>query len=213
MYWLARVVGLRGVLRGLHEEDLDPEPMAQFQRWYATARRLRLPLPNAMTLATATPDGHPSTRFVLLKQADQDGVVFYTNYLSRKARELDRNPRAALVLYWPGLERQVRFEGTVERTSPAQSDAYFASRARSSQLGAWASRQSEHAPGRDALTQAMAQAAETYAGRPVPRPPHWGGYRLKPDIVEFWQGRAARLHDRFAYEHVDGQWRLTRLFP
>lgn len=213
MYWLARVIGLRGVLYGLHENDLDPDPMVQFQRWYATARRLRLPLPNAMTLATATPDGHPSTRFVLLKQADRDGVVFYTNYQSRKAREMDRNPHAALVMYWPGLERQVRFEGTVERTSPAQSDAYFASRARSSQLGAWASRQSEHASGRDELARAMAQTAETYAGGPVPRPPHWGGYRLKPDIVEFWQGRAARLHDRFVYARLDNQWRLTRLFP
>jgi pyridoxamine 5'-phosphate oxidase len=213
MEWLARVVGLRGVLRGLHEEDLDPDPIVQFQRWYATARRLRLPLPNAMTLATATPDGRPSARFVLLKQADQDGVVFYTNYQSRKARELDDNPQAALALYWPGLERQVRFEGTVERTAPAQSDAYFASRARSSQLGAWASRQSEPAPGRDALTQALVRATESHAGGPVPRPPHWGGYRLKPQLVEVWQGRAARLHDRFVYQRNDDQWRLTRLFP
>lgn len=213
MYWLARIAAAKAILRGLDTTDLDPDPIVQFHRWYRTARRVRIPQPNAMALATATPAGLPSVRFVLMKQVDDRGVVFFTNYQSRKGQELDAHPEAALVLYWPGLERQIRFEGPVERVPREESEAYFAHRPRGSQLGAWASRQSEPAGSREDMNKALEDAVRTYRGRSVPCPPHWGGYRLQPRLVEVWQGRAARLHDRFVYRREQETWRLSRLYP
>jgi pyridoxamine 5'-phosphate oxidase len=167
-----------------------------------------------MTLATATKDGKPSARMVLLKQVDERGFVFYTNYRSKKAQELDQNPRAALVLYWVQLDRQVRVEGRVERTSVTESDEYFATRPRESQLGAVASPQSEVIEGREDLEKRYAELDEFYRDREIERPDNWGGYRLKPNLVEFWQNRAGRLHDRILYERqTDGSWTISRLAP
>ena len=167
-----------------------------------------------MTLATATPQGAPSSRYVLFKQIDGEGVVFYTNYRSRKATELEGNPRASMTVYWRGLERQVRLEGAVERTPRELSEAYFASRPRGSQLGAWASKQSSPAADRAELNAALERVEAEYEGTNVPCPPQWGGFRLRPERVEFWQGRSARLHDRFVYTRADdGPWRIQRLHP
>ena len=166
-----------------------------------------------MALATATPDGAPSVRFVLLKGIDERGVEFFTNYESRKARELAANPRAALAILWKPLQRQVRLEGRVDPLTPEESDAYFATRSRGSQLGAWASRQSEAIPDREWLDARLASYAEQYPGT-VPRPPHWGGYLLVPDAIEFWEGRPNRLHDREAFTRgADGAWHARRLSP
>jgi pyridoxamine 5'-phosphate oxidase len=198
----------------LREQDVDPDPIVQFQHWYRQAEAAGLPLPEAMTLATATPDGRPSARMVLLRGCDAAGFVFYTNYHSRKARELTANPWGALVFYWPQLERQVRIEGRVEPLSAAQSDAYFRSRPRDSQLGAWVSPQSEVIAGREVLDRGLEEMRTRFAGVEVPRPPHWGGYRLAPEIIEFWQARQARLHDRLRYRRrPDGSWGLERLAP
>ena len=198
----------------LDEKSVDPNPIDLFQRWFGEAFASGSRLPDAMTLATATKDGRPSARMVLLKQADDEGFVFYTNYRSKKARELDENPRAALVLYWVGLDRQVRIEGTVERISAAESDEYFASRPRESQLGALASPQSDVIEGREVLEKRYAELDETYRDREVERPEHWGGYRLKPDLIEFWQNRVGRLHDRILYERDSkGSWMIKRLAP
>jgi pyridoxamine 5'-phosphate oxidase len=167
-----------------------------------------------MTLATATKDGRPSARLVLLKQADEQGFVFYTNYLSQKALELDANPWAALVFYWPQLERQVRVDGSVSRVSPAESDEYFQTRPRESQIGALASPQSDVISGRDVLQQRFEELEEFYGDREIERPAHWGGYRLQPDRIEFWKGRPGRLHDRLLYElQTDGSWTIKRLAP
>jgi pyridoxamine 5'-phosphate oxidase len=167
-----------------------------------------------MTLATATPDGRPSARLVLLKQADQHGFVFFTNYNSMKARELDANPQAALVFYWPQLERQVRVDGKVERVSAAESDAYFKTRPRDSQIGALASPQSEVIASRAALQQNFDEIEKLYEAREVERPEHWGGYRLHAERIEFWKGRPGRLHDRILYERqADGSWAIKRLAP
>jgi pyridoxamine 5'-phosphate oxidase len=213
MRWLARVYSLKGLLLGLDEQAVARDPLEQFQRWYRRARGLFLPLPNACTLATALPDGTPDARMVLLKGADARGFVFYTNYESRKAHELDKNPRAVLIFHWAELFRQVRIEGRVERVSPEESDAYFASRPRGSQIGAWASMQSAVLDTREQLEQKVRDYAEKFRGRPVPRPPHWGGYVLHHERVEFWQGRPSRLHDRLLYTREGQGWKVARLSP
>ncbi len=198
----------------IDEKTVDPDPLKLFQRWLDEAIAAGIHLPEAMTMATATPDGKPSARLILLKQADETGFVFYTNYNSLKARELDANPQAALVFYWPQFERQVRVEGKVERISADESDAYFKTRPRESQIGALASPQSEVIASREALQQRVDELEKLYEGREVERPAHWGGYRLAPERIEFWKGRSGRLHDRILYERqADGSWTIKRLAP
>jgi len=197
----------------LTEDELLPDPIALVRRWFADAQAAGVEQHDAMTLATATPEGRPSARAVLLKGLDPRGFAFFTNYESRKARELDANPYAALVLLWLPLQRQVRASGRVERLSAEESDAYFATRPRGSQLGAWASQQSQPLPDRGKLEARWAALEERYAGAVVPRPPHWGGYRLDADEIELWQGRANRLHDRFRYRRAADGWTHERLQP
>ena len=198
----------------LDEELIDPNPIRQFESWFNDAKAENLILPEATTLATATKDGRPSARLVLLKGLDDRGFVFYTNYKSQKARALDENPQASLVFYWPQLERQVRIEGTTTRVSPEESDAYFATRPRDSQIGALASPQSEVIANREVLEKRFDELQDSYRDRPIERPSHWGGYRLKPDRIEFWKGRPGRLHDRIVYElQPDGSWTIKRLAP
>ncbi|HXD34229.1 MAG TPA: pyridoxamine 5'-phosphate oxidase [Pyrinomonadaceae bacterium] len=198
----------------INESSADPNPINQFRRWFDQARAAKIPLAEAITLATATVDGKPSARMVLLKQVDDEGFVFYTNYRSRKSRELDANPFAALVFYWQKLDYQVRVEGVVARVTAAESDEYFATRPRESQLGAHASPQSDVVSDRAFLEERYAELEEMYSGADVPRPEHWGGYRLKPDRIEFWKSRVGRLHDRLLYERQpDGSWLRTRLAP
>lgn len=192
---------------------LDPDPIAQFSTWYAEAERVVTKNVNAMTLATATPDGSPSARMVLLKGWDAAGFVFYTNHDSRKGDELAANPRAALVLYWAALDRQVRVEGEVERVTAEESQAYFATRPRGSRIGAWASRQSQPISDRAALAQSVNEVEARFSGEDIPLPPFWGGYRVRPRTIEFWQGRPDRLHDRLRYTCIDGGWRTERLQP
>jgi len=199
---------------GLAEADIAPDPVAQFRAWFEETLAANLHEPNAMTLATATPDGRPSARVVLLKGFDEQGFVFYTNYEGRKARELEANTHAALVFYWGELERQVRLEGRVSRLSEEESDAYYASRPRGSRLGAWASEQSRPVESRDVLEARLRALEREYEGRDIPRPPFWGGYSLEPEAVEFWQGRENRLHDRLVYRRTDaGGWEVQRLQP
>ena len=198
---------------GLGESDVDPNPIEQFRGWFGEALAADLHEPNAMTLATATPDGRPSARVVLLKGFDERGFVFYTNYEGRKARELEINPHCALVFYWGELERQVRVEGRVSRVPDEESDAYFAERPRGSQLGAWASEQSRPVRDRGALEERLRELEGEYEGREVPRPPFWGGYRVEPETMEFWQGRENRLHDRLRYRRAGELWRRERLQP
>lgn len=191
-----------------------PDPVAEFNRWLDTAaRETGLPNPNAMTLATVDPDGRPSARIVLLKHLDAAGAVFYSNYASRKGRALEAHPRAALVFHWDVLDRQIRIEGPVSKVTAAESDAYFASRPRESRLGAWASDQSRPLSNRALLLARVATHAARFAGRDVPRPAHWGGYRMALERLEFWQGHRHRIHDRIVYEAVDGAWRVERLYP
>jgi pyridoxamine 5'-phosphate oxidase len=197
----------------LREEDLADDPMEQVRTWFDEARAFGLAMPEAMTLATSDAEGRPSARIVLLHGIDENGFVFHTNYGSRKGRELKANPRAALVLYWQPLGRQVRVEGDIERVSEEESARYFRTRPRGGQLGAWASRQSEQIESRDVLEERVRGLAREYEGGEVPLPPFWGGYRLLPDRIELWQHGEDRLHDRFAYERSGDSWTHARLSP
>ena len=198
----------------LDERTIDPDPIAQFHRWYKEAERSEGTLPNAMALATVSSSGAPSVRMVLLKQADSAGFVFFTNYESRKGKELAADGRAALLLHWPSLERQVRIEGMVERVSAEESDEYFRSRPRESQLSAAISPQSAIVESREELERLRSELARRIGGGPVPRPAWWGGYRVKPASMEFWQGREGRLHDRIRYDALpDSTWAISRLAP
>jgi len=197
---------------GLSEAQADADPLRQFERWFDDALRAKLPLPNAMTLATVTPAGAPAARIVLLKGVEQGAFLFYTNYLSRKGQELERRASACLLLLWSDLERQVRVDGTVEKVTARESDAYYATRPLGARLSAWASAQSAPVPSRETLEKALASARERHGDQP-PRPPHWGGYRVVPQQIEFWQGRADRLHDRLLYRRAGGSWTLERLSP
>ncbi|MDR5737591.1 MULTISPECIES: pyridoxamine 5'-phosphate oxidase [unclassified Caballeronia] len=198
----------------LDAADVDPNPVRQFETWFAQALDARLPEPNAMTLATVDARGRPSARIVLIKGVDERGFVFFTNYDSRKGRELAGNPAASLLFHWIELERQVRIEGTVVKTSDEESDAYYASRPLGSRIGAWASDQSQPLDSRETLEAREREMTARYGDAP-PRPPHWGGYRLVPETIEFWQGRPSRLHDRIVYtrDSAGGPWRITRLAP
>jgi pyridoxamine 5'-phosphate oxidase len=201
--------------RPLLETDLDPDPLAQFKAWFAEAAAAGMRVPEAMALATAAPGAAPSVRMVLLKDATPNGFAFHTNYGSRKARELDANPQAALLFHWDPIGRQVRVEGSVERLPDAESAEYFATRPHGGQIAAWASHQSRPLASREELDAEVRRFAARYAGAEVPRPPHWGGYRLRPARYEFWQHREDRLHDRIRYERDPGHegWRTTRLAP
>ncbi|HEY9231164.1 MAG TPA: pyridoxamine 5'-phosphate oxidase [Blastocatellia bacterium] len=204
----------RDELPELNEATVDPNPIEQFARWFADATASGIKLPNAMTLATATADGRPSARVVLLKEFAADGFVFYTNYESQKGLELEANPRAALCFYWPELDRQVRISGSVTRTTREESAVYFHTRPVDSRLGAWASRQSAVLASREVLEEKMRQLVREYEGGEVPLPPYWGGYRLAPEVIEFWQNRLSRLHDRLRYtRQADGNWLIERLSP
>jgi pyridoxamine 5'-phosphate oxidase len=198
---------------GLVEGDLAPTPMAQFERWFREALAAGVPEANAATLATASPDGEPNARIVLLKGMDERGVTFFTNYESAKGRELDANPRAVIVVHFRELERQVRLSGRVARVSHAESEAYFHSRPEGSQLGAWASRQDEVVASREVLEASFEAMRARFAGQTIPLPPFWGGYRLEPSWVEMWQGRPSRMHDRLRYVREASGWRVERLSP
>lgn len=197
----------------LTESEVAGGPLDQFRRWFDEALAADLHEPNAMTVATVSPEGKPSARVVLLKQFDELGFVFHTNYEGRKGREIEGNPNVSLLFYWGELERQVRVEGTATRLSEEESDAYFESRPRGGHVGAWASRQSQPVEGREALEEEVRRVEAEYEGRPVPRPPFWGGFRVEPGSFEFWQGRESRLHDRLVYTREEGGWRVTRLQP
>ena len=199
--------------RPLDPADCDPDPLVELKRWLHAAIDAGVPTANAMTLATVDERGRPAARIVLLKEIDDRGCVFYTNYASRKGHDLSAHPAAALVLYWEPMHRQVRVEGTVERVTPEESDAYFASRPRGSQLGAIASPQSQPLASRAALEELVANVALAHGEAPLPRPAHWGGYRVVPEMIELWQGQPSRLHDRVRYSLQSGAWVRERLAP
>ncbi len=203
----------KGVARGLPEAAADRDPVDLFGEWFEAARRAGLLLPEAMAVATTSKDGQPSVRMMLLKAFDRRGFVFYTNYDSRKAGELAAHPRAALLFHWAALQRQVRVEGPVTKLSADESFAYFRTRPRGSRLGAWASRQSEPLPDRHSLEARFRQYERQYEGAEVPLPPFWGGYRVAPQRIEFWQGRSNRLHDRLLFVREGEGWQTMRLYP
>ena len=203
----------KGVTRGLPESTAGRDPIELFQQWFEEAKESGIMLPESTALATSTPQGVPSARMVLLKAFSAEGFVFYTNYGSRKAEELDANPRAALLLYWAILQRQVRIEGPVQRIGHEESEAYFGSRSRGSQIGAWASQQSHVLDVRSDLEQRVSEMEERFKDQDVPLPEFWGGYRVVPERIEFWQGRLNRLHDRLIYKRRDGDWDTERLYP
>ena len=203
----------KGVFGGLSEQDAGTDPVGLFHRWFQDAIGAGIYLPESVALGTATPDGKPSVRLVLLKGYDEKGFTFFTNYESRKAAEMDANPEATLVFHWAILQRQVRLEGSVEKISTEESEAYFHSRPRGSQIGAWASAQSEVLSRREELEARVKKYEEEFKGGEVPLPPFWGGYRLIPRSAEFWQGRASRLHDRIKFVREEGGWGRIRLFP
>jgi pyridoxamine 5'-phosphate oxidase len=198
----------------LLEKDVHADPIKQFERWFTKALELKVPEANAMTLATATTDGRPSARIVLLKDFNKNGFVYYSNYLSRKGKELNKNPLASLVFFWPELERQVRIEGNVEKLSRETSEAYFHLRPKGSQVGAVVSPQSQEIESREQLEKKWLELEGAYADKEVPKPSHWGGYIVKPRLIEFWQGRSSRLHDRILYKKIDNtNWKIVRLAP
>jgi pyridoxamine 5'-phosphate oxidase len=197
----------------LTESNLLPDPIEQFTRWYDDVKERNVELYNAMTLATADASGIPSARMLLLKGFDKKGFVFYTNYTSSKARELEQNPRACIVFYWKEVDRQVRIWGNVERVSRQESEAYFKTRPYDSQLGAWASHQSAVIPAREILEKRFNELRDKYPEGDVPLPEFWGGYRMQPEAVEFWQGRSSRLHDRIKYTKKENEWETVRLAP
>jgi pyridoxamine 5'-phosphate oxidase len=198
---------------GLNEDDVDPDPFRQFEQWMSQAIASQLIEPNAMILATVDASGQPNARAVLLKGFDPSGFVFYTNYESRKSREIAANPNVCLLFYWAELERQVRIAGRAERVPEGESEAYFQSRPVGHQLGAWVSKQSEVIAGREVIEESLASVAKRFEPGPVPRPPYWGGFRVAPHAFEFWQGRPNRLHDRLEYVRTNGSWMIRRLSP
>jgi pyridoxamine 5'-phosphate oxidase len=197
----------------LNEKDADKNPIRQFEKWFSAAIDARIYEPNVMTLATADKNGKPNARIVLLKGFDEDGFTFYTNYLSKKGKELKKNPQACLVFFWAELERQVRIEGVVEKLDKAASEKYFWSRPKGSQIGAIVSPQSQPIADKKLLEQKAAELADLYTDKTIPKPAHWGGYLVKPSAIEFWQGRPSRLHDRIKYELINGKWQTSRLAP
>lgn len=200
-------------LQSLEEDQVSADPLIQFKKWWDEVLESQVVEANAMTLATATKMGKPSARIVLLKGLSESGFIFFTNYESHKGIEMAENPQASLVFFWKEMERQVRVEGQVEKVGASESDEYFKSRPEGSKIGAWASPQSKVIPSRDVLEKNVMDTSEKFAGKEIERPDHWGGYILKPKLIEFWQGRPSRLHDRIQYTSVTGGWKIERLAP